>query len=317
MERAAFAAAGLAQDTMNTGKSFWLKLNGLILFGCFALGLLYVGQAWSPSSYGHVLEQAGAEDTGLVWGQARAIRSDEWSVTTPLTQATVRNGFTRYNTGSYYQEDLRINYSLPIHDWGLAFKPSMWLYGWLPPAHAYSLHYWLMFSLFVFGYAHFFYLTGCSALPAFLVSLSLYFTGFVQFFWNSNTSLLAFFPWLMVVMFSPVRRWLKGILFYWVACCWLIGNFYPPLFISLTMVGCVVVWAYRSDLLEAQTLGILAIAGLAACATSVFYLWDYLLQTWSTSYPGQRTSVAGYYPWHVFLTQLFPAGLIDPDFNPG
>lgn len=302
---------------MNTLKSSWLKLNWLMLLGCLALGWVYVSQAWSPSSYGHVLEQAGAEDTGLVWGQARAIRSDEWSVTTPLTQAAVRNGFTRFNTSSFYQEDLRINYSLPIHDWGLAFKPSMWLYGWLPPAHAYSFHYWLMFSLFVFGYAHFFNGIGCSAAASFLLAVSLYFTGFVQFFWNSNTSLLTFFPWLLVVIFSSVRPWLKGILFYWLACCWLIGNFYPPLFISLTIVACVVIWAYRPDLLKPRPLSVVVIAGLAACGTSVLYLWDYLFQTWSTSYPGQRTSVAGYYPWHVFWTQLFPTGLIDLDFRPG
>ena len=302
---------------MSAANPKWFRVNFLILVAMIAIGWLYVGQAWSPSSYGHVLENSGASETGLIWGKPRAIRSDEWSVTTPLTQATVRNGFSRYNETSYYHEDLRINYSMPLHDWGLAFKPSMWLYGWVPAAYAFSFHYWLMFCLFVFGYAHLFKLAGCNETHAFFLALSLYFTGFVQFFWNSNTSLFVFFPWLLVVMACSLKIWIRAMLFYWLAGCWLIGNFYPPLFISLSLVAIFILWAYRPDLLRPASLGVFGLAALAACATSVLYLWDYLSHTITTSYPGQRTSPSGYYPWHLFLTQFWPSALMDTDFNPG
>ena len=61
-------------------------------------------------------------------GVSRPIRSDEWWVVTPLTQATINN-ISAVQQTSLYREDLRINYGMPMHDWGLAFKPTLWLYG--------------------------------------------------------------------------------------------------------------------------------------------------------------------------------------------
>jgi len=279
------------------------------------VGLIYVGNAWSPSSYGHVLRVAGAAQTGVIWGEPRGIRSDEWSVTTPLTQATVNNGLERFNHTSYYNEDLRINYAMPIQDWGMVFKPTQWGYLLAPPAYAFSLHYFLMFGLFIFGYAHFFRIVGAPPVAAFLLSTSLYQTGFVQFFWNSNTSLFAFFPWILVAWTSAIRPWLRWLLLFWLSTCWLLGNFYPPLFISLAFVAVVVVVAYRPDLLHPKILLPVLAVSLTACGTAVFYLWDYLLQTLSTSYPGQRISVGGTYPGFMFLTQLWPAALFDFNYR--
>ena len=108
------------------------------ILGFILLGVIYVGNTYSPSSYGIVLEQLKVKNKGLVFGEPRAIRSDEWAVVTPLTQATVNNDFKRYNESSFYKEDLRINYGLPIKDWGMAFKPTMWGYLFLDPAYAYS-----------------------------------------------------------------------------------------------------------------------------------------------------------------------------------
>jgi hypothetical protein len=295
----------------------WVRLNVAVALAALLWACVYVGQAWSPSSYGHVLKSSGATDTGLVWGVPRAIRSDEWSVTTPLTQAAVRNNFERFNKTSYYEEDLRSNYALPLNDWALIFKPGFWLFDWVPPAYAFSWHYWLMGVLFIFGYAHFFRMAGASEVHAFGFSLGLYFSGFVQFFWNSNTALLALFPWLIVVMGASWRMPLKVLLFYWFATSWLIGNFYPPLFISLAWIGLFFLWAYRPDLLKPKQFFIYLLATLAACGTAIFYLWDYLALTASTTYPGQRFSLSGYYPWHLFLTHFWPSVLFDVDFNPG
>ena len=305
----------LARWALVTGLRSWHQLNFIFAAAFIAFGLFYVGHAWSPSSYGHVLQQAGATDTGVVWGEPRPIRSDEWAVTTPLTQATVRNNFERYNLTSAYGEDLRINYSMPLRDWGLIFKPTFWPYQLVPAAYAFSWHYLAMLTIFIFGYAHLFRLAKASPTEAFLLSLGIYFSGFVQFFWNSNTTLFSYFPWLIVIATSSLKTWTRGLLIYWVGTCWLIGNFYPPLFISLAIVGAMFIWAYRPDLLTKNFIITSGLAVLAACATSVLYLWDYLFLTAQTSYPGQRTSLAGYYPWHLFLTQFWPSVLFDRDFN--
>ncbi|MBV5299902.1 MAG: hypothetical protein JZU64_17660 [Rhodoferax sp.] len=279
------------------------------------VGAVYVGNAWSPSSYGHVLRIAGATQTGIIWGEPRALRSDEWSVTTPLTQASVNNGFRRFNQTSYYGEDLRINYGLPLADWGLVFKPTFWAYPWLPPAYAFSWHYFAMFGLFVFGYAHLFRLAGAAPGAAFLLSGAIYFTGTVQFFWSSNASLLAIFPWLVVVLCSSLPVWPRLLAFYWVATCWLMGNFYPPFFISFSFVALVLLIAFRPDVLKPKSLLGIGLVSAAACATVVFYLWDYLQHTISTIYPGQRTSAGGYYPKLMLLTQLWPNALFDADYR--
>jgi len=293
----------------------WLRAD--FVMGLFLLlaGCVYVGNAWSPSSYGHVLQIAGAKDTGVVWGEPRPIRSDEWSVTTPLTQATVNNGLQRFNSTSYYQEDLRSNYAMPIRDWGMLFKPAYWGYLFLPPASAFSLSYFVAMAIFLVGYAHLFGLLGIRSAHAYLLSASLYFCGIVQFFWNSSSSLFAFFPWIVVALASEQPNWRRWLVFYWVSVCWLIGNFYPPIFISLAFVALALLVACRPALLHLRSLLPILLLTVLACGTASLYLWDYLTLTINTLYPGQRTSVAGYYPRFILLTQLWPAELFDRNFK--
>lgn len=280
------------------------------------IGIIYVGSAWSPSSYGYVLKLSKSPNHGIIWGEPRAIRSDEWSVTTPLTQAIVRNNFERYNKTSYYEEDLRINYSLPIKDWGLIFKPTYWLYLALPPAYAFSFHYWAMFALFILGYFNLFRTAGCKNSDALLFSLSIYFTGFIQFFWGSNTTLFVYFPWLIIILISEINFVKKLIIYYWVGVSWLIGNFYPPFFISLAIFGIIFLWAYKPKLFELKTIAPILLVTVLAILTTVIYLWEYLQQTITTFYPGQRISQAGYYPWEIFWTQFWPSVLFDMNFEP-
>lgn len=103
------------------------------------IGIFYVSNTWTPSSYGGPIKYFGVSDRGIVAGTPRGHRSDEWGVATPLTQATVNNDFQRFNQTSIYKEDLRSVFSMPIYDWGMIFKPNMWGYLAFPPAYAFSL----------------------------------------------------------------------------------------------------------------------------------------------------------------------------------
>lgn len=292
------------------------KVDIFFLLLLLVLGSIYISQAWSPSSYGHVLNKIGVADNGVVWGHPRAIRSDEWSVTTPLTQAAVRNNFNPINNTSYYQESLRINYGLPLHDWGIIFKPSMWLYGLVDPAYAYSFYYWFNLCAFIIGYALLFRKCGIEPLDSYLVSTGIFFTGFVQFFWNSNATLLSYFPFLILLASSRINYSLKFILFTWSGATWLIGNFYPPIFISCFLISLFILLAYDSDSFRWSNIAVVLTASLLACTISVTYLWEYLQATINTSYPGQRTSVSGYYPLHLFLTQFWPTALFNQNYDP-
>jgi hypothetical protein len=102
------------------------SLRKLTIAAVLGLGVVYVSQTWSPSCYAIVLQRVlHAKNDGLVARTPRWVRGDEWGVATPLTQAAVNNHFRRYNETSLYREDLRINYGMPILDWGLVFKPTM------------------------------------------------------------------------------------------------------------------------------------------------------------------------------------------------
>lgn len=68
----------------------FLNINNsrFYLLVCLLLGIIYVSNAWSPSSYSLALDGIGV-DAHPDFGKARSIRSDEWVVQTPLTQALV------------------------------------------------------------------------------------------------------------------------------------------------------------------------------------------------------------------------------------
>src|SRR5687767_2726474 len=87
-------------------RSPYFRVVGPLIF-IVLVGAVYIANAWTPSSYGIVLEQLGVSGSGPVLGTARAIRSDEFLVLTPYIQIAVRNQFERYNQLSPYKEDLR------------------------------------------------------------------------------------------------------------------------------------------------------------------------------------------------------------------
>lgn len=280
-------------------------------------GALYVSQCWSPSSYGFVLEHFWqSTQTGIVAGKPRPVRSDEWSVVTPLTQATVNNHLERYNKTSLYQEDLRINYGMPIADWGMAFKPTMWAYLLADPAYAYSLHWYLIFVLFIAGYAFLFRKAGLSAGLSIIVSMNLYLTGFSQFWWNEKGPVFALFPWILLPWMTSWPLWLRALAGYWLAASWLLTNFYPPVQVSLAFVGVVYMMVVRPDLFRKSTLPTVLVAGAAAAGTTVCYLWDYLSQTATTLYPGGRHVGGGGVSAEIVASWFFPAISFDRLYRP-
>ena len=280
------------------------KLTIWIFFLC--LGVFYVSQCWSPSSYGLVLRQLEVADAGLVWSRPRPIRSDEWAVVTPLTQAAVRNDFQRINQSSYYKEDLRINYGLPLRDWGLIFKPTMWGYFIVDAAHAYSLHWFAIFALFLVGHLLLFQRLGLGRIEAALLSGAIYFTGYTQFWWNEKGPIFAIFPWVILALLARLPWGARLVLFYWLAVSWLVTNFYPPVFISLAFVGGAIVLSFERDWLRPGRA--IALLATTACAggTAAFYLKDYLLRTAATVYPGHRNSQGGAVPAFEWWGQWFP-----------
>ena len=294
----------------------WRFANLLLAVVFVVSGMVYVGKTWSPSSYGWVLVNIlGYAESGPAWGTARPIRSDELAVVTPLTQATINNNFERINRTSMYGEDLRINYGLPIRDWGLVFKPTMWLYGWTNPAYAYSVHWFALSALFIFGYAWLFRWLGAGPVVGFTLAAGLYFTGFVQFWWNEKGPLFALFPWVILPFATRLPLVWKAALFYWLAVVWLLTNFYPPVQVSLAFVGFIILLAREPRLFKPRAMALLALTAALAAGTAALYLWDYLQTTATTLYPGGRNFSGGAVPGRYWLSWLFPAVNFDRSFE--
>ncbi|WP_312240047.1 hypothetical protein [Pantoea sp.] len=287
----------------------------IFYFLLFLLGVVYVSNTWSPSSYGFFLKQADPQHSGIIWGQPRPIRSDEWAVVTPLTQATVNNNFHRYNNTSFYKEDLRINYGLPIFDWGLFFKPTMWGYLLFPPAVAFSLHWYLIFIVFVVGYFKFFKEVGVNKSLSLILSFSLFFSGACQFWWDEKGPVYAFFPWVIYFLIAKGNVFYRLVMFYWLGTSWILTNFYPPLFISLAFVAVLIFITHISQWRNVKKISWLVLASVSIVATSLLYLKDYLIKTSLTVYPGHRSFGGGSVSWPEWISQYLPFSTFNSHYD--
>lgn len=271
---------------------------------------IWLSQTWSLSSYAIVLRSLGAHETGLVLGTPREIRSDEWSILTPFLQATVNNDFRRHNETSFYGEDLRMILSLPVADWGLAFKPDQWLYPLANPAYAFSFQHLVYIVAFLLGYGLFFARLGIPGGTSALLALVLFFTAFVQFWWTTFAPNLAYFPWLLLALGIRVTA-IRGIALLWIAVVWMLGYFYPPMFMALSLVAAVVYWSVYYPERGLRGAMVDATVALVACAIVVFYLQDMFAATWNTIYPGQRRSRGGLVSLAMQVQHLWPTAFLD------
>lgn len=277
------------------------------MLAVLAGALVYAALGWSPSSYGVVLEKLQASDAGPVAGAPRDIRGDEWSVITPYFQAAVRNRFQRFNATSFYGEDMRNFYALPLKDWGLAFKPQFWAFFVLPPATAFSIYHVLWMAAFLIGYELLLRELGASSWIAVWFAVMLFFTGFTQFWWTVYGPSLAGFAWILLIVLRPMRWWVKALISAWAFPVWVMGLVYPTLLLTLAWCGLILIAALRPSLLRSYR-DLAAVATGAAIGAVVVYLYyaDVIPLMRNTVYPGRRVARAGTAHLVAVASQVFP-----------
>jgi hypothetical protein len=270
-------------------------------------GLLYVCLSLTPSSYGFALQRLLGDDIRPLAGSSREIRSDEWAVSTPYIQAAVRNHFQRVNQTSFYREDLRVFYAMPIADWSLVFKPQVWAFWVTPPATAYSIYFAVLMCGFLAGYHLLFRHLGVPPWLAAAGAITLYSTGYVQFWWTTVGPLLAGLPWILLIVLQKMAWWKKALL-----CCWAFPTFvfshtYPPTLLSMVWCGIFLVLVVRPALLRAP--GELLAIGLGALVTGIalyLYFGDTISIVRNSVYPGHRIGKSGTLAPSLALSQIFP-----------
>lgn len=292
--------------------------KNLFLTILVVIGIVYVTARLSPSSYGAGLSHLQAPNHGLLLGESRPIRSDEWAVHTPNIKISVNNDFQRINKTSPYREDLRSIFCLPLKDPWLVIKPQMWGFMIFPPGIAFSLLHFLYIFFFLFGYYRLLLrLTGqpvLSAVGAFL----LFTTGGIQYWWTVLGQAFVFFPWAILPFLSSRERphdkfrmlltAVAGI--YW-AQVWLFTLFYPPVILPLCLIGFVLISAVRIKEGRSIFNALFHSALFALCIALAFvsfrlYLGDTYSSIVNTVYPGQRISSGDGLPFRLFAGNLFP-----------
>lgn len=285
-----------------------------VVLGVGIVCLLATALAVSPSSYAIVLRDLGAEDDGLLLGQPQPIRSDEYALWTPMVQAAAASGFGQVETFSLYGESRRHFYPLPLHDWGLLFKPTFWPFLALPPAHAYAAYFAANTFLFVVGYYLLFrrFSAGLGRGEAVLAAFLLYYSGYTQTWWTSLGHHLAVFPWILLLYLAEMKPAARAAATTLATAAWfLAGTFYPPLVWTLLLLGVLSLWIFRPELTRLEpalrSRQLAFVGGLGAGAGIAWlYLKEPLAAALASAGHGARNEGGGHVPWQDFLGLFFP-----------
>ncbi len=250
------------------------------------LAVVYVSLRLSGSSYALALRVLG-EDVTPAFGAPRPIRTDEWSVATPLFQSAVNNDFHETNATSFYGESLRSVIGLPLLNWGLVFKPLVWPFLLVSPALAYSFYWGANAALMLVGWSVLLRTFGFSRMVAGFTSALLFFSPFVQA-WSTPGPQLALFPWIVLAI---VRTRSPGMLAVELAVLvpvWCISLFYLPGLPLLAFLAIALCVAFRPEVFRVRRL-VPALAGIAVGLGITFAYLAPVFRAFADSvYPGSR-----------------------------
>ncbi len=277
-----------------------------LLVAALALATLYAAAGWTPSNYGSATQALAVPRAGPVAGKARNVRSDDWAVATPYFQIAVANDLGPRDEISPYREPLKAVFALPSRDWSMAFKPDLWAFLVVDPAHAFSIHFATLSLAFVAGFALLFRRLGCSRGYAFAVASILFFSQFVQVWWSSNAPVLAWAPWPVLAYLWRGPWWARLPAIAYATAVWLIGQLYPPFILAAGLAFAVLFAAFRPEVLPPARLA----PGLAAAALGAAVAWlhyrDLIPLMAQTAYPGQRLSDGGGFPPAWLAAHVLP-----------
>ena len=278
--------------------------------------LVYVANAWTPSSYAVVLHSIGFTNGDPILGSAQAIRSDEYSVQTPHFQMAVLSGLSDFDQVSPYHESLKSFMAFPTKDWSVLFKPQLWGFLLLRADYAYSLYFAVLAAAFLGGWSLWFRLLGIDSRYALLGALLLFFSHYIQVWWTTNAASFAFAPWVAIAFVWPSSFVVRTLLVLYSTAVWLFGLLYPPFLYGMALVLAAGVLALRPDTLRWKNIVAALLGGLAASALVFYYMHDIVEVMRNTVYPGKRSVPGGAAPLRQIMATFFPY-INTLQFDPG
>lgn len=265
-----------------------------------------------------------AQDSNLIFGSPRHIRSDEWENITNKTAAQEAAGYPRINQNIGDGQNMEVIEDVPYKSWTIVFKPQNWSFFVLPFSYAFAFKWWLLAYLLVIS-CYFFVLT---LLPnknlAAMISLGLLFSPFIQWWYQTATLAPIFYSFFIAI--TVIKMWQsqnQGNRIFWalltayLLTCFAIVQ-YPPFQIPCAIVLAIFLTGYfienryykRPQLAKTTLPVILAlIIALAAIGGFVAVNKQPIDAARNSVYPGERIERSGYYDSQVFLSNFLNSQL--------
>ena len=267
---------------------------------------------------------------GILAGQPKHIRGDEWFVWTPaiLSQARQLPQPFPVSNPSLGPGVTPLLMSIPARHYTMWFRPQLWGYFVLPFDYAFSWNWNVkVFGLFAAMFALFWTLTGGRFGLSIFGAVAVQFSGFVQWWFSTPAMLPEMLAcWAVGILaalsfFTPrAWRWQALSVGVFVVCT---ANFflccYPPFIVPLLHLGIVIVAGYLWQKRLWSRRGALLLGGAFVLTLLALVPWvreclPTLRIEADTVYPGHRHVYGGHLPFSRYLSGLFTLGMDERTF---
>lgn len=275
----------------------------------------------SGSSIGiyHQLFYGEEADSSLLLNSPQTIRSDEWMVGTQMAIAQQKNHYNKINQNIGNGEDVSVILDAPHRDWSGLFKPHNFAFFILPFDNAFAFKWWIMaYLLIVSCYLFAVYFLPKQRLFAALLALSLFFSPFIQWWYQYVTLAPIFYGLFGALLFAKIlneanfkKRLALGALLAYVATCFAF-ILYPPFQIPCAIAIAAFAVGYTLEKYNAlkhrdlvQRLSVVGVALIIAAGFSLGFIMtrsETIHTIQNTAYPGKRIEASGGYDVAHFLS---------------
>lgn len=305
----------------------WIALSiAALLFAAGVVGKINFSSLGAWNAYQTKFESV----PGLLTGQARGIRSDEWLLGVPwiLSQSNTTPPFATENP-SVGPSTSALFVGLPTRHWSLLFRPAHWGFFLFDVERGFS---WLWMTRTVVCFLALFLLlyelTSYSILLATLGAVWIFFSAFVQWWFSSVAELILYFAGAClavryVLVMPTAIQIAAGSLMLFICGGAFALTVYPPFQIPLAYLGLALLplLAARGEPSKGPNRryrGVCLMAALIGAGTAMYFFavanQDVIRMMRDTVYPGQRMSVGGGLSVSRYFSGIFSAGFSEAVF---
>ncbi len=259
------------------------------------------------SSIGCIDEVTGYNvDSGILMGSSKAIRSDEWAVSTPMAIAQEANNYkyTNSNLRGGYDSDMFIVYGQPVKDISIIFRFSHWGYILFGSGVGLSFFWCVRFlGLLLASFEFLMLITKKNKLLSFVGAVMIVFSPTIQWWYATNSlvemlisaevGLVLFDKYLKSDNFKH-----KTIYMAVIAICvgTFILTFYPAWMVPVAYIFVpFLIWIIienrkNTKITKKDVIAFIIIALVFAGLMARIFIksWDTIIATLNTVYPGKR-----------------------------